>query len=216
MDVLDLGLMGYAEALAVQEKILADRIGGRVPDTLIMVEHHPVITLGRLSLENSILDRSFFENKGIDIVETRRGGKITYHAPGQLVLYPIIDLRDKKRDVSFYIDVLERSVATSLRGIGVPALAGGPRRGVWARGKKIAFIGIGLKSWVTYHGVAVNINNDISPFEKIDPCGESDIRVTSAEVCAGRKIDMREAKDVFIAGFARHLEKEYENVFETA
>jgi lipoate-protein ligase B len=216
MDVLDLGLMGYREALKVQEDILAKRIAGSIPDTLIIVEHYPVLTLGRLSLENSIRDISFFEKEGIEIIKTRRGGQVTYHAPGQMVLYPVVDLRGKRRDVSFYIDVLERSVAKGLGMLGVRALAGGNRRGVWAGEKKIAFIGIGLKNWVTYHGVAVNINNDIRPFERIDPCGESDIRVTSAEICAGRKIDMREAKDIFTDDFGRYLEKEYEDVLEVA
>ena len=216
MVVVDLGLKGYTEALAIQEDILLRRIARRAPDTLLIVEHYPVITLGRSSLDNTVLDRRFFDVEGIEIIRTRRGGAITYHAPGQLVFYPVVDLRDKKRDVSLYIDMIERAVTRALKNLGVPASCGGGRRGVWVEDKKIAFIGIALKDWVTYHGVAININNDIGPFEKIAPCGEADIRVTSACICAGRKIDMAEAKKVFTEGFIRVLEEEYSDVVEIA
>lgn len=216
MEVIDLGLKGYMEAMAVQQDILVKRIERRVPDTLLIVEHHPVITMGRSSLDNTILDRSFFCEKGIEIIRTRRGGAITYHAPGQLVLYPVVDLRDKKRDVSLYIDLIERAVTSAFEDLGIPASSGGGRRGVWVGEKKIAFIGIALKNWVTYHGVAVNINNDILPFEKIAPCGEVGIRVTSASICSGRKIDITRAKKAFAEGFARVFAEEYSDVVEIA
>jgi lipoate-protein ligase B len=216
MDVIDLGLKEYMEALAVQQDVLLKRIERRVPDTLLIVEHYPVITMGRSSLDNTVLDRRFFDEKGIEIIRTRRGGAITYHAPGQLVFYPVVDLRDKKRDISLYIDMIEKAVTSAFVSLGVPASCGGGRRGVWVEEKKIAFIGISLKNWVTYHGVSVNINNDIVPFEKIDPCGEAGIRVTSARIFLGKELDMSEAKNVFADAFTRVLEQEYSYVVEIA
>lgn len=214
MYVLDLGILEYGEALGLQEKTVSRRLSGDVPDTIIMLEHYPVLTLGRLSEDNSILDIRFFEKFDIPVIRTRRGGKITYHAPGQLVIYPIIDLRKKLKDVSFFVDVLERAVSASLNALGVRALPGGDRRGVWVDGGKIAFIGVAFKNWVAYHGVAVNINNDISPFERIDPCGEKGIKVTSAAACLGRDLDMKNVKKVFASVFAAEIEKEYGNVLE--
>ncbi len=209
VEMLDLGVIDYAEAFRVQEDILKKRINGQAPDTLIVLEHHPVVTRGRLSDDNDVLDREYFADKGIPVIRTGRGGKITYHAPGQLVLYPIVDLSEKKKDVSFYIDFLEKTVAGTLRGMGVAAGRNVRRRGVWAGGRKIAFIGIALKKWVTYHGVAVNIGNDLEPFGKIDPCGEGDIEATSVEEMLGRKIDMSMARKAFARRFAEDLRKEY-------
>lgn len=210
MNVLDLGIQGYEDTLREQEALLNKRILGEVQDTLIMVEHPPVVTLGRTSdQEKSIIDKSFFEKEHIPVVETRRGGKITYHAPGQLVLYPVIDLGGKKRDVSFFIDFLERTVAASLARLNVPAETFPEKRGVWLRDRKIAFIGIAVKKWVTYHGVAVNINNDIKPFEFMNPCGEADIRVTSAKDYLKVPLDMAFVKEIFKDQFSKDLEEEY-------
>jgi len=208
MDIYDMGLRDYRESLLQQTALLEKRIKGLVPDTLIMTEHLPVVTLGRLAGEGDI-DRAFFDSRGVDILRTGRGGKNTFHGPGQLVLYPLIDLSLKKKDVSFYIDTLERAAAGALNALGVPASPGESARGVWVEGRKIAFIGIAVKKWVTYHGVAVNINNDTEPFTHMNPCGESGIRVISARECLGRRLDMAEAKSVFSRKFAEELEASY-------
>ncbi len=208
MEVLDLGLVGYSEALKRQEDLLYKRINGRVGDTLVLAEHHPVISLGRVGKRESITSESFFEGKGTPVIVSSRGGEITYHAPGQLVLYPIIDLSRKKRDISFYIDFLEKTAVNSLKRLAVEAERT-TRRGVWTKGKKIAFIGIALKRWVTFHGIAVNINCDIEPFSYIHPCGESDIRVTSAKEELGREIPMDEVKRTFTEEFEKDLRLEY-------
>ncbi|RKY41835.1 MAG: hypothetical protein DRP85_04835 [Candidatus Makaraimicrobium thalassicum] len=207
--ICDLGIVGYEDALHFQDRLLRRRIEKKAPDTLIMVEHDPVVTLGRLAERNSIIDGDYFERTGIPVVPSGRGGKITYHSPGQLVLYPIVDLGEKKRDIAFYIDFLEKTVSRGLNRLGVPAGRVREKRGVWIRGKKIAFIGIAVKRWVTFHGVAVNINNDITPFSYMHPCGERDIRVTSAKEWAGREIDMNTARKVFAGQFEKDFRDEY-------
>ncbi len=208
MDIRDLGTVRYEDALRVQTELLEERIAGKVPDMLIIAEHDPVVTLGRTAEESSIIDRGFFEKENIPIIPSGRGGKVTYHALGQLVLYPIVDLAGKKRDISFYIDFLERTVAKGLNCLGVPAGRISGKRGVWVRDEKIAFIGIAVKRWITFHGVAININNDIAPFSRMHPCGESGIRVTSAKIELGREIDMTAAKGIFADRFERDLEGE--------
>lgn len=208
INVLELGVIKYLDAFKLQEELLRRRIEGTIPDTLIVLEHESVLTLGRLSSEENIIDRRYFDENRIDILKTRRGGKITYHAPGQIVLYPIIDLRDKKKDVSFYIDFLERTVARSLSAMGVE-VDEKKRRGVWSGEKKIAFIGIGINSWVSYHGVSVNVNNSLDAFRKINPCGEENIEVTSVKECLGIEVDIKRAKHIFAKEFTRSLEEEY-------
>ncbi|NQT32809.1 MAG: lipoyl(octanoyl) transferase LipB [Candidatus Omnitrophica bacterium] len=209
MEILDLGTAGYTGVLEKQIDLLNKRIAGEVPDTLIMVEHHPVVTLGRLGAESNAFDAEYFEKQNIPVVPSRRGGEITCHAPGQLVMYPVVDLKNRKKDVSFYIDFLERTVSASLNKIGVPAEHTPEERGVWVHEKKIAFIGIALKQWVTYHGISVNLNNDLDPFTRMDPCGRKGTRVTSAKECLAREVNMRETKKVFAEQFARDLEKAY-------
>ena len=206
MHVVDLGVIDYEETLEIQAERLFQRIDDEVPDTLFLLEHEPVVTLGRIA-QGSSIDSAYFERNGIPVVRTGRGGKNTYHAPGQLVVYPIVDLAAKKKDIAAYIDLLERVAANALNELGVPARGNLKRRGVWVKEKKIAFIGIALKKWVTYHGVSVNINNDTEAFSHMDPCGESDISVTSAKEYLGREIDMKEVKEVFAKEFCAGLER---------
>lgn len=209
LEVRDLGTMDYREALEVQKDVLEKRIKGKAPDTLILVEHYPVVTLGRLSEKSEIIDKDFFDREGISLVNTGRGGRATYHAPGQLVVYPVIDLAGKKKDISFYIDFLEKTVVNSLARLGVPAERNTEKRGVWVRGRKTAFTGIAVKKWVTYHGVSVNLNNEVDAFARITPCGDAGIKVISAKQVLGRDVDMSEARKVFAEQFARDLEAEY-------
>jgi len=207
--VRDLGIMEYEQALQAQQDLVDRRIRREIPDTLIIVEHFPVVTMGRLTEESSIIDRDYFGKKGIPVVDANRGGKITYHSPGQLVLYPIIGLGEKKKDIAFYIDFLEKTAVRSLRRLGVPAEREGGRRGVWVNGRKIAFIGVGIRRWVTFHGISVNINNETEAFSKMHPCGENDIRVISAKQVIGRQIDMEAAREVFAEQFIEDLRTEY-------
>ena len=203
--VLDLGRIGYQEALEAQHGVLDKRINGNTPDTIIFLEHYPVVTLGRLSTEDSILDRNYIKEHNIPVIHTSRGGKITYHGPGQLVIYPVIDISARNKDVSAHIDLLERAVSKGLNRLGIPACRLNNIRGVWVEERKIAFTGVSFKRWVSYHGIAININNDTSPFSAIDPCGEKDIKVTSAKEILGKELDMDRVKQVFAEEFTKEL-----------
>lgn len=198
VNIVDLGLVPYEGSIKIQEDLLERRIADRVEDTVVFLEHPRIITMGRSASRADIKNEDFFVSRGIEIISTRRGGGITYHAPGQLVVYPILRLEDPIRDISCFIDTLEKITAESLREFGIDAQRCAGRRGVWAGGRKIAFTGIKIKKWVTFHGVAININNDILPFEMIDPCGEADIRVTSAKAIIGSELDMKKVKDVLL------------------
>jgi len=205
LDVHDAGTMDYGDALRLQSDLLNKRIAGDVPDTLIIVEHDPVVTLGRTAGEGSVFDRAFFEGKRVPVIPTGRGGQNTYHGHGQLVLYPILKLEEGRKDIGLYIDLLEKTITRSLDRLGVPARRAPGRRGVWLGEKKIAFIGIAVRKWVTFHGAAVNINNDITPFEHMHPCGEEGIRVTSVREYKGAEVDFAEVKKVFTDQFRKDL-----------
>jgi len=209
--ILDLGLVEYEKALSVQEGILRDRIDNKIEDTLIVLEHVSVISMGRHGSDKSILDKEFFQNKGIEVVVSGRGGDITYHSPGQLVMYPVVSLGEKLRDVSKYIDFLEKTARNALMEMGLKAQRYDDRRGVWVDGKKIAFIGVAFKKWVTYHGIAINIANDIEAFEHFNPCGERGISVTSVEKESGC-VDMSACKRIFIDRFEKDMEVYYGGV----
>ncbi len=216
VNIVDLGVVRYEDAVKKQKEFFGKRIEDQIEDTVLLLEHPPVVTLGKSASRNNIRDYSFFASRGIEIVNTDRGGGITYHAPGQLIVYPVIKLDPPMRDVSAFIDLLEKMTAGALQDIGVSAGRRQGRRGVWVSEKKIAFIGIKLRRWVTFHGIAVNINNDIFPFEMIDPCGEADIKVTSARVLKGDELDMGEVKKVFSKHFSNSFKKGLVDVIEIA
>ncbi|MBF0215421.1 MAG: lipoyl(octanoyl) transferase LipB [Candidatus Omnitrophica bacterium] len=201
IEILDLGLVGYEEFLVFQNELLGKRARGEAGDTLIIAEHFPVVTLGRLSAGEWCRDIGYFKTKNIDIIQTSRGGKNTCHSPGQLLIYPVIDLSKKLKDIGHYLNFLENSLIGALRELGIDARINGTRRGVWVGPKKIAFIGVAVKSWITFHGASVNINNDLEPFSLMDPCGEQDIKVTSAREILGKELDMPMVKKLFARRF---------------
>jgi lipoate-protein ligase B len=200
--IIDLGIIDFREACSVQERHVREiLLGEDRTDRLLLLEHEPVVTFGRIGDENNILDREYFVSAGYDIVVSERGGRITCHMPGQLVIYPILDLRRIKKDISYYIDLLEECVIRSLGRLGVKACRAPGKRGVWTERGKIAFIGVKGKNWITYHGVAVNINNDTEPYTRINPCGIKGVQVTSARKMRGRPLDMKMTKRVFSSVF---------------
>ena len=209
IQICDLGRTEYGCALRFQSELVEKRIQGEVPDTIIFTEHDTVVTYGRLRGDIEMFDEEFFKKRNIPAVNSGRGGKITYHAPGQLVIYPVIDLRTRKKDVSHYIDVLEKVTIRALNRSKVPGERTAGRRGVWVGGRKIGFIGIAVKKWVTYHGVAVNVNNNTAPFYHMDPCGEKDIKVTSVREHLGHEVHMDEIKSIFVEEFLEGLGKRY-------
>jgi lipoyl(octanoyl) transferase len=172
--VQDAGRMRYADALALQQQLVDLRKLGLGVDTLVFVEHPHVVTMGRNGSERNILASSeVLERSGIDYFETNRGGDVTYHGPGQLVGYPILDLREWRRDVHAYFQGVEQSLIDALAGLGIRAerIAERGFEGVWVKGEKIAAIGIHISRWITSHGFALNIDTDLNYFKYIVPCG---------------------------------------------
>ena len=216
VEIVDLGVVSYEDAVRKQEDLANKRIADLIGDTVLLLEHPPVLTLGKAASRKNIRDEKFFISNGVDILDTSRGGGITYHAPGQLIVYPVIRLDPPMRDISNFIDLLENMTTSALRDLGVSARRDPNRRGVWVKEKKIAFIGIKLRKWVTFHGIAININNDILPFDMIDPCGETAIKVTSASILQGSVLDMVKVKEVFAKRFSCLIGKGVENAIATA
>lgn len=186
-----LGRVRYAEALERQQAAVADRIAGRAPDRLLLVEHPPVVTLGRSTdPAHLVLTPEAMRAKGLDVHEVSRGGDVTYHAPGQLVGYPILDLDAlDRRDVHDHLRRIEAGLIDALESLGVPARRVEGRTGVFvdrarsARAdgpdRKIASIGVGVRKWVTFHGFALNVSLDLAGFDAIVPCGLHDVEMTS-------------------------------------
>src|SRR5713226_4422488 len=177
LEVIQAGTLPYQEALAWQRQLADDRIAGRLPnDVLLLLEHPPVVTLGRNSHAAHLL-----EPIGIEVFEVERGGDVTFHGPGQLVGYPILDLRAYKQDLHWYLRTLEQALIEALAILDVPAERNPGFTGVWTRGRKIASIGIHVKQWVTWHGFALNVTTDLAQFERIVPCGISGVVMTSVQ-----------------------------------
>jgi lipoyl(octanoyl) transferase len=178
--VSHLGRLPYREAAELQESLRTRVIAGELPDVMLLLEHPPVYTLGRRSEPGDLpLSEDWLRERGIDVVHTPRGGKLTYHAPGQLVGYPIVHVSD----VAGYVGAIERALVTALGEAGVAARGrsaeGRELTGAWVGGRKIASIGVHLSHGVSTHGFAVNVDNDLAPFESVVACGMPGVRMTS-------------------------------------
>ena len=186
--VHDLGRRGYAEVLELQRALCRQRMAGEISeDMLLLVEHAPVITLGRGTRASSMpLPRVELERRGVEVFEVERGGDVTFHGPGQLVGYPIFDLRQHREDLHWYLRQLEAGLIGALGRLGIGARTRPGLTGVWTSGRKIASIGIHVKQWVTFHGFALNVINDLSYFDLIVPCGIKDVTMTSVSRELGR------------------------------
>ena len=207
LDLLDLGVREYKQVWGLQEELVRRRIAGKARDTLILVEHFPVITLGkRAKKEEVLVSPEMLSRKGITVLPVDRGGKVTFHGPGQLVAYPILDLTLMKRDVHWYIRNLERVIIKSLAGLEVEAECRGGYTGVWIGEDKVASIGIGVKKWITYHGLALNVSTDLSYFSLINPCG-LDKRVTSIAQTISSSVEMDSVKTVLVDAFCEVFER---------
>lgn len=187
--VIDWGLAPYGRIFALQQELVAARKAGRVPDLLLLGEHTPVITLGRnVRRENLLLPEDELRRRGVELHETDRGGDVTYHGPGQLVGYPILDLAGLRKDVVWYVRSLEEVLIRAARSFGVEVERRTPPEGmkqlytgVWVGDEKLAAIGVHLSRWVTSHGFAFNVTTDLNHFDFIIPCGLRDKGVTSLE-----------------------------------
>jgi lipoyl(octanoyl) transferase len=168
----DLGRMDYARALALQTNMVERRKRGEIPDQLLIVEHPHVITMGRNAhMANVLASTDILERAGIELHSTDRGGDVTYHGPGQIVGYPIVDLREWKRDVVAYLRALEQVLIEALAAFGISGYRQTGATGVWVDGAKVAAIGVHISRWVTSHGFALNLDTDLDYFKYIVPCG---------------------------------------------
>jgi len=204
-DVEALGLTTYAEALAIQEARVAGIRAGTARSTFFLTEHHPVLTLGaNFHAENLRLDRADYAARGIELVTTNRGGDVTFHGPGQLVAYPVFDLTALRPDLHWWLRTLEAIVIEACAEFSVVATRFPPHTGVWVGERKVCAMGIAVRKWVSMHGLAINLNNDLSPFETIVPCGIADYGVTSLSAECGRDVGPAEFGPVLVEGFRRY------------
>src|SRR5919202_1523415 len=181
--VAPLGLRPYSEALDLQRELARARIAGELAqDLLLLVEHPPVVTLGRAAKERHlIVPRPALAERGVELYEVGRGGDVTFHGPGQLVGYPIIDLRRHKQDLHWYLRQLEEALIRALAPYGISGERAPAYTGVWTGGRKIASIGVHARDWVTWHGFALNVTTDLDYFDLIVPCGIQSVTMTSVE-----------------------------------
>ncbi len=183
LGIVRLGCAPYSEALELQRRLAGQRISGELPyDVLLLLEHPPVVTLGRSSkAANLVASSEYLAAHGVELFEVDRGGDITFHGPGQLVGYPIMDLRRHRQDLHWYLRQVEQALINCLARAGIAAERNPGFTGVWTHGRKIASIGVHAKDWVTWHGFALNVTTDLSYFDMIVPCGIADVVMTSVE-----------------------------------
>jgi len=204
LEVQDLGLIDYAQAFRIQCEFVEDVRQGGV-ERLILCEHSLVLTLGRSTQKGNVLcPPEELAQKGIDVIPVNRGGDVTLHTPGQLVAYPIIDLRRDKKDLKEYLFKLEQVAIDLLRDFDIMTCRNPGRTGAWFNGEKLVSIGVGVRHWVTFHGLGLNVNTDLSQFSLIRPCG-MDVRMTSMEKIRGRTIDLGQVKQGLIRSFLRQF-----------
>lgn len=205
LEVRRLGTVAYGEALELQTRLVSDRKAGHIPDQLLLLQHPAVITLGvsaRSSRAHVVAAPDALGRQGIEVHETGRGGDVTYHGPGQLVGYPIVDLRPDRCDVHRYVRDLEEVLIGVAARFGVAARRVDRLTGVWVGNQKLAAIGVRISRWVTSHGFAFNVTTDLSHFDLIVPCGIRDKGVTSLERLLDRPVAMPEVEDAVVEEFA--------------
>jgi lipoyl(octanoyl) transferase len=216
--VVDLGTLPYADALELQRDVARRRIAGEIDeDVLLLVEHPPVVTLGRTAKgANLVASRELLASRGVELFEVERGGDITFHGPGQLVGYPIVDLKRHRRDLHWYLRQVEEALIQAVREFGLEGGRVEKYTGVWVgtpgpesrapgpEPRKLASIGVHARDWVTWHGFALNVNTDLRYFDLIVPCGISGVTMTSVarELEAG-SVDMRDTAAAVLRAFAR-------------
>ena len=206
-NILDLGLSDYNETWKLQKKLQSKRILGEIEDHLILVEHPPVFTLGKNASKQHIINNS----NGVSIIQTDRGGNITFHGPGQLVGYPILDLNHYKRSITWYMRELEQLVIDVLGEYDIKASRKKGLTGTWVKDKKIAALGVRISKWVTMHGFSLNINPDLNFYKYIIPCGIKEYGVTSMAEIMGNKVPtMNEIKTKMTKRFTKNFDS-YKN-----
>ncbi len=212
LKIVRLGVMAYAEALELQRAAARARISGAIPQELLLfVEHPPVVTMGRTAKrEHLTTSAELLAARGVELFEVERGGDVTYHGPGQLVGYPIVDLKRHKRDLHWYLRQVEEALIVAIGERGIVGERSAGYTGVWTRGlaggpshapRKITSIGVHARDWVTWHGFALNVTTELSYFDLIVPCGISGVDMTSMARELGDAVTMRDAEDAAARAF---------------
>lgn len=208
----DLGLMDYAQAWDMQKSLMEERKQNIISDTLLLLEHPNTYTLGKVADKNNLISsEEYLKKNQISVFEIDRGGDITYHGPGQVVGYPIIDLANWRKDTHVYLRTLEQVIIDVCNHYGLAASANPEYTGVWIEDRKICAIGIKISKWVTMHGFAFNVNTDLSLYNGIIPCGIIDKDVTSLQNELNRTIDMDEIKNLILSNFKKNFSYEVQS-----
>ena len=209
--VYQLGLIEYRKAYHLQKQLLRKRSEGQIPDVLLLLEHPPTITIGKSGrLENVLASPTQLDQKGIPVLFVDRGGDVTYHGPGQLVGYPIIDLRDREKDLHRYVHDIEASIIRTLGDFSISATIDENHAGVWVKNEEVAAIGIAVKKWVSMHGFALNVNTDLEPFSLINPCGFSNRRATSMSEILSQGVSIPNVIESLLAHYSQVFDAEIE------
>jgi lipoyl(octanoyl) transferase len=204
IEIRRLGVVSYADGLELQRQLVERRKADEIPDQLLLLEHPPVITLGvktRNDRSHVVATPQVLEEEGVAVFETGRGGDVTYHGPGQLVGYPILDLRPDRCDVHRYVRDLEEVLIRAAAAFGIAAGRSPGLTGVWVRDEKLAAIGVRIARWITSHGFALNVSTNLAHFGLIVPCGITDKGVTSLEKLLGRPVALSAAEDAVVEAF---------------
>jgi len=209
--IIDLGLIDYGEALDLQRQFWSRRVEGELPNLLLLLEHPSVITLGRRgNRSHLIVPTEVLETMRIPIFHVERGGDITYHGPGQMVVYPILDLKGYGYRLIRYIDQLEEVVLHVLTDFGIEGRRDPSNRGVWVEGEKIASVGVAIKRWVSFHGIALNYQTDLKYFDLINPCGLEGKKMTTMEKILGKKVSRESLSEKIIFHFKKVFKEGWE------
>ena len=208
-----LGMIDYQSAYDLQKRLWQARLDGRIPDTLLLLEHPPTLTLGKSGkLENLLVPQEDLAARGISLFFTDRGGDITYHGPGQLVAYPILNLAPHGKDIHRYIYNLQETVIRTLADFSIAARRDEQHVGVWVGDEKIAAIGVAVHRWVTMHGLALNVNPVMEHFRLINPCGITDKGVTSMAKLLSKDVPVREVAGTLVRHFSAVFNTNVESV----
>jgi lipoate-protein ligase B len=209
--VADLGMMPYAAALEFQRAAARARISGAIAeDLLLLVEHPPVVTMGRSAKQHHLLaSPALLAARGVELFEVERGGDVTFHGPGQLVGYPIVDLKRHKQDLHWYLRQVEEALIRGLAPFGIVGERSAGQTGVWTHGRKLASIGVHARDWVTWHGFALNVTTDLSYFELMVPCGIAEVQMTSV----AKELGTEAALDSLGEITRRHVADAFAEVF---
>jgi lipoyl(octanoyl) transferase len=211
LEVRRLGILPYADGVALQERLVQDRKAGTIPDQLLLLEHSAVITLGvkaRADRSHVLASAESLMARGVELFESGRGGDVTFHGPGQLVGYPILDLGPDRCDVHRYVRDLEDVLIRAVGSFGIPAARTPGLTGVWVGTEKVAAIGVRISRWITSHGFALNVNTDLSQFDLIVPCGIRDKGVTSLQRLLGRTVGMAAVEQAVVTAFAQIFDRQ--------